>query len=286
MSYSNQIRGPRASRLQRVESAKLDRAFRTRLLLVLLTFAYGLGLPACRGSQGTNSNGSASERNVTSATPPFVTREPDRYQATRIITFTESALSGTPSNPRTDRVLIARDGEKRREEYSAGASEQIVYLEIPGGRFILLPASRLYADLSTAADETVPSDRLDGSLSLSPDQLLNEANAPATYEKLGAEMIDGRMTTKYRSTVSDRTGVKDETLIWIDEALGMPVRSETISSTSEGSSRLTMELKDIKLEVDERLFTWPPDYKKVEARLVFDLIRKDGKRAIPNQEEK
>ena len=26
-----------------------------------------------------------------------------------------------------------------------------------------------------------------------------------------------------------------------------------------------MELKDVKLEVDERLFSWPSDYRKVEA---------------------
>ena len=233
-----------------------------------------------------NFNGSASEQNVTSATPPFVTREPDRYQATRIITFTESAPSGTPLAPRINRVLIARDGEKRREEYSAGASEQIVYLEIPAGRFILLPASSLYADLNTAADETALSDRLDESLSLSPDQLLNEAHAPATYEKLGAEMLDGRMTTKYRTIVIARTADQDETLIWIDEVLGMPVRSETIFSTSERSSKLTMELKDVKLEVDALLFTWPPDYKKVEARLIFDLMRKAANLEGPKQDER
>ena len=44
-----------------------------------------------------------------------------------------------------------------------------------------------------------------------------------------------------------------------------------------------MELKDVKLEVDERLFSWPSDYRKVEARMIFDLTRKDGKPSTPKQ---
>ena len=63
---------------------------------------------------------------------------------------------------------------------------------------------------------------------LSPDQLLNEAHAPATYEKLGTETLAGRTTTKYRVVVVTGTESQNETLMWIDEALGMPVRSETI----------------------------------------------------------
>ena len=49
---------------------------------------------------------------------------------------------------------------------------------------------------------------------------------------------------------------------------------------------VTTELKDVKLEVDEGLFSLPSDYRKVEARLVFDLIRKEGKPATSKQEKK
>ncbi len=91
------------------------------------------------------------------------------------------------------------------------------------------------------------------------------------------------MTTKYRVVVVTGADSQNETLIWIDEALGMPVRSETMSKSSGHSSKVTMELKDVKLEVDERLFSWPSDYRKVEAQQIFDLIRKRRKAGqLPN----
>jgi len=147
----------------------------------------------------------------------------------------------------------------------------------------------MYTDLNTASDDTGPGNRLSDSPDdfpgLSPDQLLNETHAPATYEKLGAETLAGRMTTKYRIVVLTEPDSQNETLIWIDEALGMPIRSEAMSNSSGHSSKVTMELKDIRLEVDERLFSWPSDYRKVEAQLIFDRIRKEAKGATPKQEE-
>ncbi len=119
----------------------------------------------------------------------------------------------------------------------------------------------------------------DDSPELSPDQLLNQAHAPATYEKLGTETLAGHPTTKYRVIAVTGTESQNETLIWIDEALGIPVRSETMSTSSGRTSKVTMELKDVKLEVDERLFSWPADYRKVDPRTIFDLTRKDGKPA-------
>jgi hypothetical protein len=222
---------------------------------------------------------------ATLTTPPFSTKEPDRYQAIRITSVTETGGTENSSPLQSNQVLIARDGENRREEYFAGASGPIVYLEIPAGRFIGLPAKRLYADLSTATQNTDPGNRPydlpDDSKGLSPDQLLNEAHAPATYEKLGTETLGGRTTIKYRVVVLTGADSQNETLIWIDEALGIPVRSESMSKSSGHSSKVTMELKDLKLEVDERLFSWPSDYRKVEAPLILDLIRREAKRSIP-----
>lgn len=158
-----------------------------------------------------------------------------------------------------------------------------MHLEIPAGRFLVLPAGRIYADLRSANDETDPGNRLlgspDDSPQLSPDQLLNEAHAPATYEKLGMETVAGRNTTKYRVVVLSGADSQNETLIWIDEALGIPVKSEMVSTSSGHSSKVTMELKDVRLEVDERLFSWPSDYRKVEAQTLLDLVRKGRKPA-------
>jgi outer membrane lipoprotein-sorting protein len=147
----------------------------------------------------------------------------------------------------------------------------------------LLPASSIYADLNATPNEPGSPEQ---SSELSPDLLLNEEYSGATYENLGPVVLDGRMTTKYRVTAGRRkneTVARVETFIWIDESLGMPVRSETISSAAELSSKVTMELKEIKLEANEQLFALPPNYRRVEAPLV--LNRFQGVRALPVPKE-
>lgn len=205
----------------------------------------------------------------------------------RVTSFTETAGIENSSSSQSSQVLIARDGDKRREEY-AGAIGQIVYLEIPTGRFIVLPAKSIYSDLKPAAKGTDEDgdNRPDDPPTLSPDQLLNEPHTPATYEKIGTETLAGRTTTKFRVIGVGGSDSQNEALIWIDEALGMPIRSEATSNSNGRTSKVITELKDLKLEVDERLFSWPPDYKKVETRLILELIRKDGAQATSKRDEK
>lgn len=258
--------------------AKVNRALRARLLLVFFASSGGLMLQACRGSQSTenSANGSASPGIATLTKPPYSTREPERYQAIRLMTSSSSNSTTAPSD-QMSKVLIARDGEKRREEYISPADERIVYLEIPAGRFVLLPASKLYADLLATQNESGIFDPVDESAVVSTDELLNEAHDAAKYQILGTEVIGERPTSKYRVTTAKapgETNARGETLIWVDEALGMPVRSETADGV-EGSAKVIMELKDLRLEVDQHLFEIPEDYKKVAARLIRERIRRN-----------
>ncbi len=55
--------------------------------------------------------------------------------------------------------------------------------------------------------------------------------------------------------------------MWIDEALQMPIRSETKSADG---TRVMMEVSEIKLEVEKSLFAIPEGYKKV----TFTELRK------------
>jgi outer membrane lipoprotein-sorting protein len=207
--------------------------------------------------------------------PPFSTKEPERYQATRIITTVEYRNGSADSAPETviAKMLIARDGEKRREEYNS-AEATTVFLEIPTGRFVLLPSKKLYADLSLASSDL--DSQSDFRSEFSPERLLNETRAPTHYEKLGAETVDGRITTKYRVTTADSTNGPEDgsvTLIWIDESFGMPIRSETISAGGDHSTKLTVELRDLKRDVDPRLFDLPNDYKKADYRQLQAVIK-------------
>lgn len=265
-------------RPKRHATVKLGQTVCMRLLLVLVTSYCGFVLQACRQSQTSkdSTTRSDSQEGAVSTRPPYSTREPERYQATRVITSQASTSSSTTSIAnQTSKVLIARDGAKRREEYISPDNEHWVYLENTDGRFVLLPDAKVYAALDQ--NEVGVTNPAGESAVVSTDELLNEVDHGAKYQGLGTEVLNGRATTKYRVITANSLGEanrQSETLIWIDETLGMAVRSETTDG-SENAVRAIMELKDITLMVDEHLFEIPRDYKKVS----FDLIHQQRRNA-------
>lgn len=183
---------------------------------------------------------------IVSSTPPFQTKEPERYRATRTITITTATRESVVT-----KTLIAKDGEKRRNE-----SEGMVYLELPEGRFVLVPGEKVYADV-------VGEPPLHTEEQISPESLLHAETGATSYQNLGNEVLDGRNTSKYRVVVNSSNAQNvslSETLIWIDEALKMPVRSEM---TSPDGTRVQMELSDLSLDVESDLFQIPEDYEKI-----------------------
>jgi hypothetical protein len=166
----------------------------------------------------------------------------------------------------TKEVLVARDGEKRRVEMELFPGMKVSYLQTSSGSYMLLPARKVYAEFKPGGD----SDSLKSPPSgFSPDALINQSSGGARYENLGAESVQGRATVKYRVTTTGKKGeaqsATTESLIWIDEALGMPVKSETtLSGAGNASSKYSMELRDIKQEVDPSIFDLPQDYMKVD----------------------
>jgi outer membrane lipoprotein-sorting protein len=218
---------------------------------LICSFIALLIVSSCRAQDSPTTNNPSSDT-VVSTTPPFQTKEPERYRATRTITNVTA-----DGKTHVIKHSIAKDGEMRRFEshYESGT---LVLLNGPQGRFIVLPGEKIYAD---QAGEAPPGSSYEDESS--PERLLHTDGGNSSYQKLGSESISGRKTEKYRVVVNGaNTGnvSSSETLIWIDEALGMPIRSETKSSDG---SRSTMELSDISLEVDKNLFQIPGDYKKI-----------------------
>lgn len=225
---------------------------RSRLALSTAFILAFLTLTACRSASESTGPENSSQEIIVSSTPPFQTREPARYRATRTITITTS--NGEKSVTTT---LLAKDGELRRSE-----SDGMVYLESPQGSFVLLADDNVYADL---AGETSRRSVQDGEpFEMSPEGLLHsDVNHTTSYQKLGTEMIDGRDANKYRVVVNSASGGSvsvSETLIWIDGDLNMPVKSETRSA--EGAL-VSMQLSEISLEVDKTVFQIPGGYEKV-----------------------
>lgn len=255
------------------------RRARARTLVMMLALLFLMtSAQACR-REGVESNSNSRESssrtaNDTSRTPPFNTKEPERYQwtsVTTVVTGNQETPAEAPVNTTTSQVFVARDGDLRREDYELSPGIKVSFLQLPSARYRLLHAQKMYAELGdeesapgapppTAKRQNVPPD-------FSPDKL-NAARTEARYEKLGAEELNGRTTTKYRVTFGGGAGEASnvaaaENLIWFDESLGVPVKTDT---TGANGARYTMELRDIKLEVDASVFALPADYKRVDSK--------------------
>ena len=113
---------------------------------------------------------------------------------------------------------------------------------------------------SLRLDSTLPQMKWCG---ITSEWLLHEDAGTTSYQNLGKEVVGGRNANKYRTVVNSSSGgnvTQSETLIWIDEVLNMPIRSET---TSPDGPRITMELSNVTLDVDEGMFQVPNDYEKI-----------------------
>ena len=225
-------------------SSSLKRHFIFVILIFLLP-------TACKTQNEQPSTDAAPSETIISSTPPFQTKEPQRYQATRTITITgdEKTLVTTTST--------ARIGDRRRQE-SEMYSRRVVHLDLPEGRFILFPDEKIYAEV-TGGFNTLTDDVI----GITAEWLLHEDTSVTSYQKLGKEVVAGRNATKYKTIVNISNAenvTQSETLIWIDEALNMPIKSET---TSTRGPRVTMELSSVTLDVDARLLQVPNDYEKV-----------------------
>ena len=226
---------------------------------------------ACKRPPDAPSN-SSSDNLTFYTSPPFSTKEPERYQATRTTTLTESASDNTVNNTHTIHVLIVRAGNQRREEHKTGTQGTVVFLENQSGRFILLPQAKLYADANeTSASIQVSQLQVEAELT-SPDLLLNEAKTAVQYQKLGAEVIAGRTARKYK-VVNSNSNSSNENFVWVDETLGMPIATQYTSNNGNISTRVFSELQNIRTEVDPKAFVLPTDYRKVAAAEILALIR-------------
>ena len=228
--------------------------------------------------QITRENNPPSGREQSVAVPPFSTKEPPTYQATRIISTTDSDTN--EAQPVITKVSIARSGESRREDYESEADSRIVYLDTPAGSFVLLPAKKVFAQIkSGATDLPLPTAeaQAEAGADFSTEALLSEAPT-ARYEKLGTENLSGRLTTKYRVTNARSTGTEptSTSLIWVDEVLGMPIRSEMETSEAARRAKVIIEMRDIELQVDPKLFELPADYKRIDEAELLKLLRPTG----------
>ncbi|WP_331345328.1 DUF4412 domain-containing protein [Cellvibrio sp. UBA7661] len=84
-------------------------------------------------------------------------------------------------------------------------------------------------------------------------------NAPddVTIEKVGSETLDGMNTTKYKILMKDKSAGG---FIWLSPE-NIPVKMDFLSKEGKNKNRVTMTLKNLKVEPQEAaLFELPPGY--------------------------
>jgi outer membrane lipoprotein-sorting protein len=214
--------------------------------------------PAISRTFGTRTSENANTGVVINA------REPEKYSATLQLSIeTEGAdkAAGALS------VQIARDGNDRRFEFTLPDGSPLIYFDHNSHHYVILPSRKQYAELP---DEQT--DKL-----LTPDQLIEDLKSLTGVERAGEGAVNGRTAEKYRyrvTTDQKASDAKDEAFIYVDKETGLPLRAEKLprrSSDAKGgkTTRVVIEMRDIKTDVDASLFELPAGY----ARVVPEKVR-------------
>ena len=132
----------------------------------------------------------------------------------------------------------------------------------------MLVAEKVYADITETPEISATQE------DVTPEWIIHSDTGTTSYQKLGMEAVGGRNAEKYRIVVNTPTSgsvIVSETLLWIDEALQRPIRSEM---TGADGVKITAELTDVALDVDNRVFQVPDDYQKITYTEFMNRLRK------------
>lgn len=224
-------------------------AFFVLVLLVSLT--------ACRFFQTSNSETPKpfTPEEIKSEIP-FSTKEPEVFQAEIVIT----------ANGSENKKFVARKSNNRRYDYNYGAKNQVSAVQTDK-IYTILADKKIY--METALAEGVSAQgNWSGFLT---NELLN-AKSDANFTKIGTE----NNLMQYRVSFGDAENAKSETLIFIDENIGLPVRQEFYSISGEQKTlMMTIELRNFKTEAGNDLFDVPKDYRKVSAEEFRKILQSE-----------
>jgi hypothetical protein len=243
---------------------------------MLLLAAFG-----CTNGPGTNSNSTAtpgptanantaataSENANASAPPsaastaPIPNREPERYTMKMVISG-QMSVDNRAGSGQWEIDFARLDAQRRWAIKLPAINQEIIYLERPGLKYIILPSRSQYIEVTPEA--------LGFSLGtmLTPAAII-ERLSTRPHEQLGNESVNGRPALKYKFTGATDTGtragtVQADSFVYIDQETGLPLRVDLSAAASGGANmRGLLETRDIHLNPDASLFDVPAGYKKV-----------------------
>lgn len=220
-------------------------------------------------AMATNTNTSSSTANTNTSTVPtgsaaLETREPERYSVT-----TKMTIQPTGSTPQANipplQFSFAKVGvDNRRVSFNLpNPVGEIVYIEKGAFKYLIFPARNQYVEL----DPNELGFQL-GNL-LSPATIIERLKERTQYEMMGTETINGRTASKYRfkgaaDTRTQAGTVQADSLVYVDQETGLPLRSEVDVMTSNGKgARVITETSSIQTQPEMALFEVPTAMKKV-----------------------
>jgi outer membrane lipoprotein-sorting protein len=198
------------------------------------------------------------------------TREPEKYSATLQLSIeTEGAdkATGVPALS----VQVARNGSDRRFEFKLPDGTALIYLDHSNRHYVIVSERKQYAELAAeAADEQMQK-------LMTPDELVEDLKGLTGVERAGEATMNGRVAEKYRYGAADKNAkgvdAKAEAFIYVDKETGLPLRAEKPPRQSAGkTTRLVIEMRDLKIEIEPSVFEVPADYARVPPEKVRPQI--------------
>jgi hypothetical protein len=257
---------------------KTRRFFAALATAVLALAAFGCTTaPESNSNAGATANANAgpaaaaNSNTSASAASPFSRAEPERYSLKMTISGA-GAANNRQASMQPQEIDFARMDANRRWALNIAPLGQIIYLEKPGLKYLVLPSRSQYVEL-TPESVGFPI----GSV-LTPSAMIERLKSQP-HEDLGIEAVGGRPATKYRFAGAAQTGtqvgtVNADSLVWVDQETGLPLRADLFFAGAGGSNaRVAIETRDIQLNPDPTVFEVPATYNKVTAEELKQQIQ-------------
>ena len=257
--------------------------FFTGAMLLLILVSSACQQPATNTGTNTNtttinsnatntSNANMGTSNMSGAT--INAREPEQYSATITLKLEVTGNQNMSTPPLT--ANFARNGADRRISFKIPGGDEVIYLDRANKHYVIVPGRKQYAEIdSQSTGFNVPD-------IMTPAQVVNQVKGVSGCEQAGEEPYGGRNATKYRCTAAARTGtqageVKTESFIYVDKDTGLPLRSESIVTSSgnvagANTVKIVTEMSNIQTTVTPDTFAEPQGMSKVDPAQVRSQV--------------
>lgn len=222
-------------------------------------------------SMNSNANSMTNMTNSNTASVNIETKEPEQYQAKIALKFEATGNQQTALPALT--ANLARNGQERRMEFTLANNEKVIYLDKTDNKYLLLPNRKQYAVLDK--------DSLGFEIRqmMMPAEIINRVKSAPGVERVGEEDFNGRQAVRYKygavaNTQTQAGNVNTESFFLVDKETGLPLHSETVSSSQNGNVqgynglRIITDMTDISTTTSPEQFTLPTDYQKIDSEQV------------------